>query len=224
MTDISPASLHADASDRNTADVALQDMVACPTCDALYRLPQVPTGSRALCQRCHTVLTAPREGAMTRIVMLAGTSAILMIAAVFFPFLEITAAGMTQRSSVLDVILVFANGPFVGLAIAVAALIVVLPLIRFLSLIYVLAPMGFGWRPAPHAIAVFRLAERIRPWSMAEIFIVGVAVALIKVAGLASLSLGPAFWAFVALVLITAVKDNFMCRLTIWKTLEHRSR
>jgi paraquat-inducible protein A len=73
-------------------------------------------------------------------------------------------------------------------------------------------------------MAVFRLAERIRPWSMAEIFIVGVAVALIKVAGLASLSLGPAFWAFVALVLITAVKDNFMCRLTIWKTLEHRSR
>ncbi len=161
---------------------------------------------------------------MTRIAMLAGTSAILMIAAVFFPFLELTAAGMVQRSSVLDVVLVFADGPFVGLAVAVAALIVVLPLARFLSLIYVLAPMGLGWRPAPYAIAVFRMAERIRPWSMAEIFIVGVAVALIKVAGLASLSLGPAFWAFVALVLITAVKDNFMCRLTIWKTLEHRSQ
>lgn len=202
----------------------VEDLVACPTCDALYQLPDVPKGARARCLRCHTVLTAPRDGAMTRIVMLAGTSVILMLAAIFFPFLELTAAGITQRSSIMDVVLVFADGPFVGLAIAVGALIVILPLARFLALIYVLAPMAFGWRPARVAVPVFRLAERMKPWSMAEIFIVGVAVALIKVAGLAHLSLGPAFWAFVALVLITAVKDTFMCRLTIWKTLEQRSQ
>lgn len=156
--------------------------------------------------------------------MLASTSFILMLAAIFFPFLELTAAGRTQRSSIMDVVLVFADGPFVGLAIAVGALIVVLPLLRLLALIYVLAPMSFGWRPARDAIPVFRFSERIKPWSMAEIFIVGVAVALIKVAGLAHLSLGPAFWAFAALVLVVALKDNFMCRLTIWKTLEHRRR
>ena len=57
---------------------------------------------------------------------------------------------------------------------------------------------------------------------MAEIFIVGVAVALVKVAGLAMLTIGPAFWAFTALVLITALNDNFMCRLTVWRTLEAR--
>ena len=49
---------------------------------------------------------------------------------------------------------------------------------------------------------------------MAEVFIVGVAVALVKVAGLAHLSIGPAFWAFVALVLVTVLKDNFMCRVS----------
>lgn len=201
-----------------------EDLVACPTCDALHRLPDVPDGARARCLRCHTVLSAPRTGAMTRIVMLAGTSFILMMAAIFFPFLELTAAGITQRSSIMDVILVFADGPFVGLALAVGALIVVLPLTRFLALIYVLAPMAFGTRPARDAIPVFRLAEALKPWSMAEIFIVGVAVALIKVAGLATLTLGPAFWAFVALVLVTALKDTFMCRLTIWKTLEQRRR
>ena len=154
--------------------------------------------------------------------MLSATSFILMMAAVFFPFLELTAAGLTQRSSVLDVALVFADGPFLGLAIAVGVLIVVLPLARFLALIYVLALMAIGWHPARYAVPVFRLAEQMKPWAMAEIFIVGVAVALIKVAGLATLSLGPAFWAFCALVLITAFKDTFMCRLTILKTLEQR--
>lgn len=200
------------------------DMVACVSCDALFSLPDLPNGARARCTRCHTLIAAPRGQAMTQIVMLAGTSVILMLAGVFFPFLELTAAGITQRSSIMDVVLVFADGPFVGLALAVGALIVVLPLSRFLALIYVLAPMAFGWRPAAGASAVFGWADRMKPWSMAEIFIVGVAVALIKVAGLASLFLGPAFWAFVALVLITTVQDTRMCRLTIWKTLEQRRR
>ena len=59
---------------------------------------------------------------------------------------------------------------------------------------------------------------------MAEIFIVGVAVALVKIAGMATVSVGPAFWALVALVLVTTIKDTFMCKLTIWKTLETQRR
>jgi len=215
----SPASAPASFTDAD-----LRDLVACPTCDALHRLPVVENGARARCVRCHTVLTAPQDGAMTRIVMLSFTSFILMLAAVVFPFLELTAAGLTQRSSILDVILVFADGPFLVLALAVAALIVVLPLVRFAALIYVLAPMSFGWHPGLYAVPVFRVADKMRPWAMAEIFIVGVAVALVKVAGLAQVSLGPAFWAFVTLVMITTIKDTFMCRLTVWKTLEARAR
>ena len=52
---------------------------------------------------------------------------------------------------------------------------------------------------------------------------IGVSVALVKVAGLATISLGPAFWAFVALVIVTTLKDSLMCELTIWKTLEERA-
>lgn len=205
-----------------SATVRDEDLVACVSCDALFTLPALPNGARARCSRCHTVIAAPKVRAMTQIVMLAATSVILMVAAVFFPFLELTAAGLTQRSSILDVVLVFVDGPFVGLAIAVAALIIVLPLARFLALIYVLAPMAFGHYPARNAGSVFGWADRMKPWTMAEVFIVGVAVALIKVTDLASLSLGPAFWAFVALVIITTVQDTTMCRLTIWKTLETR--
>jgi paraquat-inducible protein A len=167
---------------------------------------------------------APREGALTRIVMLATTALILMIAAVFFPFLELQAGGLTQRSSVFDAVLAFSEGLMLPLSVAVAALIVVLPLFRLGAIIYALAPMAYGRKPARYAAQAFRLAEAAKPWAMAEIFIVGVAVALVKVAGLAHVSLGPAFWAFVALVLVTVLKDNFMCRLTVWKTLEERTR
>ena len=200
----------------------LDDLIACPECDALHHVSAVPTGSKARCTRCGTTLFAPKPNAMTDILMLAFAALILMIAAVFFPFLEINAAGLAQRSSVLDAILAFSDGLMLPLSFAVAALIVLLPVLRFCLLMYVFAPMALGYHPARHAFGAFRLAESLRPWAMAEIFIVGVAVALVKVAGLASLTLGPAFWAFVALVIVTALKDNLMDRFSVWRTLDQR--
>ena len=202
----------------------LDGMMACPACDALLVDRPVAVGDTASCPRCHTVIEAPRPLAMTRIIMLALAALILMIAAVFFPFLELGAAGMVRRSSLLDTVMAYATGLTAPLTLAMAALIVVLPVTRFLALLYVLGPMAFGWHPARHAFHAFRVAEALRPWAMAEVFIVGVAVALVKVAGLAHVSLGPAFWAFVALVIVTVLKDNFMSRVTVWKTLEARRR
>jgi len=75
--------------------------------------------------------------------------------------------------------------------------------------------------PARHAIRAFRWAEAMRPWSMAEIFALGCAVALVKVAGLATVSFGPAFWMFGALVVLVIVHDSFLCKWSVWNALEH---
>lgn len=209
----------------DTAPLGATDtLMACPFCDALMRDITVAKGDIARCPRCERVIEAPRDRAMTQIIMLATAALILMIAAVCFPFLEIDAAGIVRRSSLLDTVLAFSSGTTAPLTLAMAALIIVLPITRFLSLIYVLAPMALGWHPLPKAETVFRLAEALRPWAMAEVFIVGVAVALVKIAGLAHVSFGPAFWAFVALVLVTVLKDTFMSRVTVWKTLEARRK
>ena len=59
---------------------------------------------------------------------------------------------------------------------------------------------------------------------MAEIFIVGVTVALIKVAGLAAVTIGPAFWAFAGVVVVTVLKDQLISRYAIWETLDKAAR
>lgn len=215
-------SLHTETGSAPLGALDPDRLIACPNCDALQLDAPVPVGAMARCHRCGTVLMAPREQAMTRIVMLAATALVLMVAAVFFPFLEISAGGMVQRSSLLDAVLAFSSGLMLPLTFATAALIIVLPSLRLASIVYALAPMALGWHPARHAVPVFRLAQALRPWAMAEIFIVGVAVALVKVAGLAKLSFGPAFWTFSALVLVTVLSDTFMCRISVWKTLEER--
>ena len=198
----------------------LDRLIACPRCDALYRVEDPRQGERVVCSRCETVLIAPRTGAYLRVVALAVTVMILMIGVTFMPFLQIRIAGLSQKASVFDAALAFTGGPLAPLAIAVAALIVFIPVLRAELILYVLTPLVIGRAPLRHAAAAFRLSEDLRPWSMAEIFVLGVAVALVKVADLAQVFLGPAFWMFAALVVIVMLQDGYMCRWTIWKSLD----
>lgn len=199
--------------------VPLAELRACPHCDALHRLPQVQPRERAVCDRCGSVLIAPRADAFTRIFALAATSLILMAAAVFMPFLDLSASGLHNRASVLDAALAFSQGAMVPLSVAVAALIVVIPALRLMLILYTLAPLVAGRPALARARQAFRLADRLKPWSMAEIFVIGVAVALVKVAGLAMVTPGPAFWAFCALVLVTVLQDSFMDKEQIWQAI-----
>lgn len=198
----------------------LDDLVACPQCDTLHVASMLPEQTSAHCQQCGIVLMTSQPAAMARILSLALTAFIMMIAAVSFPFLTLDAGGLHNATSVIDAVLAFNDGYAFPLAVAVAFFIVVIPLMRLVALIYALGPLVREKKPRQGARKAFALAERLRPWSMAEIFIVGVTVALIKVAGLAAVTIGPAFWAFAGVVVITVLKDQLICRYSIWEALD----
>ncbi len=197
----------------------LRDLVACPECDALYRATEVAHGSRAVCARCHTVLISPRRHAGMAIIALALSAVILVTGALWFPFLRINTHGLAQEASLWDVATSFVGGPLLAVSIAVTAAIVVLPLIRALLLLYTLVPIVFDRPPRPQAARAFRLSERLRPWSMAEIFAIGCAVSLVKIADLATVTLGPAFWMFAGLVVVTVAQDQIVCRWSVWHSI-----
>jgi len=161
-----------------------------------------------------------KPAAMAQVLSLALTAFVMMIAAVSFPFLTLDAGGLQNATSVIDAVLAFNDGFAFPLAVAVAFFIVIIPLMRLTALIYALGPLVREQEPRPGARTAFALAERLHPWSMAEIFIVGVTVALIKVAGLAAVTVGPAFWAFAGVVIITILKDQLICRYSIWEALD----
>lgn len=202
----------------------LERLRACPHCDALYTIAPVAPRERAVCTRCGAVLIAPRARAFSRIIALAVTALILMAAAVFLPFLDLSAAGLHSRASVLDAVMAFSGGMMLPLSFAVGALIVVIPALRLALIVYTLAPMLRRGAPLPRAAQAFRLADALKPWSMAEIFMIGVAVALVKVAGLATVTPGPAFWAFCGLVIVTVLHDDVMDAESIWQAMERRTQ
>jgi paraquat-inducible protein A len=198
----------------------ISSLIACPQCDALYHAVVPENGERAVCQRCHKVLIAPRRRAGMSIIMLALSVLVLVAGTLVFPFLRISAGGLSNSTTVLDAAFSFTEGILQLVSLAVLVLIIVVPVTRVMLTLYVLLPVVFDKAPWPGAQAAFQFAEALRPWSMAEIFALGCAVALIKVADLADLSFGPAFWMFCVLVVVIVVQDSFMCRWSVWKALD----
>ena len=207
---------------------ATTNLVCCPTCDVLHDVPgTLPLGGRVRCVRCHTVLATARPDAVRLVVVLALTTLILMSIVIVFPFLQLKQGVFTARATVIDTIMSFSVGIMAPLSIAVGLFVVILPVAREALLLWALGPIVAGRGLLPGARPALRWADRLRPWAMAEIFMVGVAVALVKLADLATLTMGPAFWSFAAIVVITAVKDTQLSGHSVWTAMdkaEHRDR
>ena len=191
-------------------------LIACPTCDALHS----PEGDiKLVCRRCHTVLVAPQRRAGATLLLVALTSACLIYGAVTLPFLTIKRFWLSNDATLIETALAF-EGPLLLLSVAVLCLILVLPTLRLGLTLYVLAPLVLGLRPLPNATTAFGWSEALRPWSMAEIFVIGCAVALVKIVAMAEVTFGPAFYMFAAATILIWVQDRMVCRTSLWKALE----
>lgn len=194
--------------------------LVCPQCDALYRLRPVTKGDVASCARCHTVLAAPRRKAGMQIISLAVATLILIVAAVFFPFLTLNAQGFRSSSSLLDIALSFSTGNLSVLVFLMMACVLAIPALRALLLIYVITPLVFDRAPVRYSARAFRFAEALKPWAMAEVFALGCAVALVKITDLAQVAFGQAFWMFAVLVGLVVIQDKFLCSWSVWNAIK----
>ncbi|WP_170317746.1 paraquat-inducible protein A [Paroceanicella profunda] len=197
----------------------LQGLTACHICDALCRDERPAPGQRVRCPRCGTPLRTWRNRAIDQLLAISLAVLVLMGTALTLPFLGLEGGGLAQEATVIDAAEAIGSGRAWPLGIAVGGLIFAVPLLRALALCYVLLPLREGHPPRRHARGAFRLAIELRPWSMAEIFVIGVAVALVKISGLASVTLGPAFWIFVLLAVLVTLEDISMCRRSIWSLI-----
>jgi len=195
-------------------------LLACPACDLLHDVPDLPAGQRAHCLRCDHVIVSGRRTSLDRTLATAFAIAILIVFSLFFPFLSIEELGFGNSTTLLGVAGAFLTGWLIPLTIAVTATIVAIPLIRVALLVYALYPIWRGRTIPAYAARAFRWSEALRPWSMAEIFVLGAAVALVKVADLATVGFGPAFWAFCAAVIIIVFERQITDAASIWSILD----
>ncbi len=200
------------------------ELIACVVCDALHTVPTIPPKAALRCVRCGNVLLRSPGPALDRILASAFTTVILVVSALFFPFLQISASGFTSATTLVETAFAFKGGLTTPLTFVLIFTIIVLPIIRALALTWAVMPIRLNLRPLPQAKAAFRLANLLRPWSMIEVFIVGVVVALVKIGGMAKVGLGLAFWELLLILIIVILEATSLCEKTIWRILERKSR
>lgn len=192
--------------------------VACPDCDLPLKLPRVPVGGSARCPRCDARLSRAPHRAIERTAALALAALFLLVAANAFPFLTLDIKGRQTEATLFEgVRTLWAQGmPF--LSLLVLATIIVAPLLHVGLLLYLLVPLGRGRRP-PGGSRAFAVLHHIRPWSMAEVFMLGVLVSMTKLAGLATIEPGVALWAFSLLILVIAATLATLDEEEVWARL-----
>jgi paraquat-inducible protein A len=196
--------------------LAAMETVACPDCDLLQRIPDVPFGAKASCPRCGKTLAAQLPDPLDRPLALTLAAAIAFVMANALPLMSLSAGGREASTTIIGGAQQMWLQGREETAIAVAACAVIAPgcYIGF-TLTALLAARR---SPAPRWVgSLLRWADRMRPWSMNEVMMLGILVALIKIAQLATVTSGVGMYAAGVLVLLLSMIAVTFDPREIWK-------
>ncbi|MFW5447900.1 MAG: paraquat-inducible protein A [Methylophagaceae bacterium] len=98
--------------------------------------------------------------------------------------------------------------------------IFIIPFIILCGLIYLLIPIRLTRSPPPFSAIILRLIFVLLPWSMAEIFLIGTLVSLVKITSLADVSLGMSFYAFVFFSIFMVATSARLDKIQLHKLLK----
>jgi len=194
-------------------------IMACHDCDLLHRLPAVPDGMRASCCRCGAALARPKRNGLERALALAVTGLVLLLLANSFPFLGFKIQGQMRETLLLTGIRQLYMQDMQEVAVLVFITTVLAPLAQLLALVYILLPLKLN-RRAPGMFRVFRWLHTIEPWSMMEVFMLGILVSVVKLAKMAQIIPGIAAFCFMALIFVLAACMASLDPHVIWEQWE----
>jgi paraquat-inducible protein A len=146
------------------------------------------------------------------------TALVLFVLSNSFPLLEFGLQGRRDTTFLLAGIRELYGQGMPLLASVVLFTTVLAPLLHIALLIYLYLPLALSRRPPGFALAL-RTVQAVLPWSMLEIFLLGVLVAGVKLAEKATIVPGPAAWALGLLVVVLAAAATQVHPHRLWDRL-----
>jgi len=137
-----------------------------------------------------------------------------------FPFLIFSAQGSERTVSYVQSIQSLGQETYFVVVVFLLATTLLIPAILLLGINYVLISSKFKIA-LPYTREVLRVVFYLRPWNMAEIFLLGILVSMVKIASLAEVSFGGSFFSFVLYILSMAASKIYLDRLQVWNWIGH---
>lgn len=190
-------------------------IVSCPHCDLLQRIPEVPPGASARCPRCNKELWRHRKDSLNRTLALTLAALVLYIIANSVPMLGLTVVGREAYSTVIGGAqqLWEDDQPIVAVLVLFVAVIAPALQIGFQLLILI----GCQCKSPPNWVGkLLRHLRHTRTWSMIEVMLLGVLVALTKIADYATIIPGVALFCLFGLVFLLAGMQSCFDPREVW--------
>ena len=191
----------------------------CHDCRLLVEIP--PCHGHCCCPRCGAALHPRKSNSLSRTWALVCAAIILYIPANILPITITSALGSRQTDTILSGVIYFMKSGSWEIAAVIFIASVFIPFAKLVILIFLLLSVHFrsAWRPRDRTV-LYRLTEMVGRWSMVDIYVVTILVAMVKLGIVATIEAGPAAVYFAAVVVITMfAAESFDPRL-IWDVIE----
>lgn len=192
-------------------------IITCHSCHNLASIDDINTP----CERCGSILHARRPQSIMKTWLLLITATILYIPANLLPIMTVNYLGMSTPSTIMEGVVTFVNMGdwFVGSVVFTASILV--PSMKLLGLTVLLIYVQRGRHLPPKICTImFRFIEWIGRWSMLDIFVIAIMVALVNFGNLSTITADWGALAFGSVVIITMLAAISFDPRLIWDHVE----
>ncbi|MBU0750865.1 MAG: paraquat-inducible protein A [Gammaproteobacteria bacterium] len=198
-------------------------LLSCEVCRLVSRAPA--PGGDAHCPRCGATLHARKPASLARTWSFLIAAMLLYVPANTLPIMDTSSLFGTQRDTIVSgVAFLWTSGSFVLAALVFFASVMV-PLAKMIALAVLAGSVQVrSVRNRRTRTRLFRLVEFIGRWSMLDIYVVTILVALVQVNTLATIHAGPGAAAFGAVVVLTMFAAASFDPRLIWDMQEEGER
>ncbi len=184
-------------------------------------IPAMPPAARALCLRCDAVLRHTHHDPLLVPLALNIAALVLLAIGTGATLLSVSSFGLQRTADLFTGPSGLEQHGMWELSAVVLFTTFAAPAAKLLSVTVVLLGLHQE-RPPPQIRHLFAWAERLRPWSMIEVYMLAVFVAYVRLGDLVHIEIGPAIYALIALMVVMVAADFMLDPQAVWEAMERR--
>lgn len=196
-------------------------LISCHSCHLVCRQPAAAANAKLICPRCGDAMHRRKPDSITRTWALVIAAYIFYVPANVLPITRVISYGKAQADTIMSGVIYFIHSGMWPIALVIFIASVFVPLAKLLILTYLLISVKrrSTWRPLDRT-RLYRITEAIGRWSMLDIYVVTILVALVNLGALATIEAGPAAIFFAAVVVSTMFAAMSFDPRLIWDAME----
>lgn len=196
-------------------------LISCHSCHLLSKAAHDTRSLVLTCPRCGARLHSRKPNSIARTWALIIAASIFYIPANLLPITHVISFGKEQADTIMSGVIYFVKSGSWPIALVIFVASVFVPLLKLFLLTFLLISVQrkSRWRPRDRT-RLYRITEAVGRWSMVDIYVVTILVALVRLGALATIEAGPGAIFFAGVVIITMFAAMSFDPRLIWDAQE----